>query len=309
MSTPSLKFLKQTSLSVDRFSDNGVEKNLHYVIKNNEFSIVVELPNTINNIKHSSFNQLSVEAQLMYDCSPKPKEVLQVRQKPYKYKGIIDRDDPRKCTLQVSISILSSQHEDMNFLLKILVKDSIANNIIAIGFSEPVQVISKPDVLRKKREPKKKKRTWNDRITETLERIEAKQNDAIRLIQASSSSENCTQTDFDNLFHVNQSNIQHPSEAFEVAFYSLVGAYNRMSSEERPKKIRKLIDGYQFDSSVNELISNFNDSKNLPNSSDIKQNVPNENNSPKNTSSPVTVFDHDFDIDGLVEDLFHTVTN
>ena len=171
MSVLSLKFLKQTSLSVDRFSDNGVEKRLHYVIKNNEFIICVSLPEGTQ----GSFNDLLLEAQLLYDCSPVPKDVLQVRQKPFKYKGTVERGDIRKCTLNVSISILSSQHEDMNFVIFVTAKDSKTGKVVANGYSDPIQVVSKPDVFRKKQEPKSKKRTWNDRITEMLERIEANQ--------------------------------------------------------------------------------------------------------------------------------------
>lgn len=299
MSISSLKFLKQTSLSVDRFSDNGVEKNLHYVIKNNEFSVVVELP---DNVENTNFNRLAIEAQLLYDCSPKPKEVLQVRQKPYKYKGIVERGDPRKCTLQVSISILSSQHEDMNFLLEIKAKDSETNKVVATGFSEPVQVISKPDVLRKKREPKKKKRTWNDRITETLERLEAKQNETIRLI---SSQQTCGM-DSDPFQLLNTP--KHPSEAFETAFYDLVRAYREMKEEERPTKIRKLVTGNQFDPTVNEMVSSLHS---CTSSNSLDTSFPSKGKPSSTVTDYGTVkteasdlFPSDFDINNLVEDLF-----
>merc|ERR1712137_50415 len=211
-SVASLKFSKQTSLSVDRFSDNGVGKNLHYVIKNAEFSIVMELPQSLEDC---SFDGLILESHLLYDCAPEPKEVLQLKQQPFKYKGTVDPDDSRRCIVQASISILSSQHEDMNFVLKFVANDRNDGEPVVVGFSEPVQVISKPDVLRKKREPKKKKRTWNDRITETLERLEAKQNETIRLI---SSQQTCGM-DSDPFQLLNTP--KHPSEAFETAFYDL----------------------------------------------------------------------------------------
>ena len=151
------------------------------MIKNNEFIICVSLPEGTQ----GSFNDLLLEAQLLYDCSPVPKDVLQVRQKPFKYKGTVERGDIRKCTLNVSISILSSQHEDMNFVIFVTAKDSKTGKVVANGYSDPIQVVSKPDVFRKKQEPKSKKRTWNDRITEMLERIEANQQkhqDAIKLV-------------------------------------------------------------------------------------------------------------------------------
>lgn len=269
---------------------------MHYVIKNNQFIVVVELPESIDNCV--SFNNLIIEAQLLYDCTPKPKEVLQVRQKPYKYKGIVERGEPRKCTLQVSISILSSQHEDMNFILDIKAKDS-NNKVIAAGCSEPVQVISKPDVLRKKREPRKKKRTWNDRITETLARIEEKQDQALKLINEKGGNVSNNIQSYDDPFADILNPPKHPSEAFENAFYSMVRAYQEMREDERPTKIRKLVSGSQFDPSVNEMIHQFKES-----TSPTKQIEPFTINTQSVKQEPLVYQPIDFDIDGLVNDLF-----
>jgi len=224
-----------------------------------------------------------------------------VRQKPYKYKGIVERGDPRKCTLQVSISILSSQHEDMNFLLEIKAKDTKSNKVVAMGFSEPVQVISKPDVLRKKREPKKKKRTWNDRITETLERLEAKQNEAIRLISEKTQTRGMDLDPFELLTAPT-----HPSEAFEKAFYDMVRAYREMNEDERPTKIRKLVDSNQYDPTVTELVNSLHSSKVDPTVPPHKEITPTylAYNVKAEAQTNNTAFPSDFDLDGLVEDLF-----
>ena len=245
MSVPSLKFLKQTSLSVDRFSDNGVEKRLHYVIKNNEFVISVALPEGTE----ETFNELHLEAQLLYDCSPAPKDVLQVRQKPFTYKGTVERNDTRKCSLVVSISILSSQHEDMNFVIFIIAKDSKSGKVVANGYSDPIQVISKPEVLRKKREPKSKKRTWNDRITEMLERIEVNQQkhqDAIKLVYDKQKEiQPKTTSIFSNTLSAvtmaPTATPPKPENRLERAFQELLSAYKEIASEERPTKIKKLV--------------------------------------------------------------------
>merc|ERR1712137_595126 len=231
-SLASLKFSKQTSLSVDRFSDNGVEKNLHYVIKNAEFSVVMELPQSLEDC---SFDGLILESHLLYDCAPEPKEVLQLKQQPFKYKGTVDPDDSRRCIVQASISILSSQHEDMNFVLKFVANDRNDGEPVVVGFSEPIQVISKPDVLRKKRQPKAKKRTWNDRITETLERMEAKQEELLK--QLAEQKDGCVPSPSPTPAQTTQSSA---SESFENAFYHLVQAYKNLSADERPSKIRKL---------------------------------------------------------------------
>jgi len=287
-----------------RFSDNGIEKNLHYVIKNNEFSIVVQLPDAI---EEKTFNNLVVEAYLLYDCSPSPKEVLQVRQKPFKYKGIVERGDASKCNLQVSISILSSQHEDMNFILHVKAKDSSSQSIIAEGFSEPVQVISKPDVLRKKREPKKKKRTWNDRITETLERIEAMQRESLAIAKNNAVSQPKTndsvtlpQNPLDNL--VDDSPEPYPSERFETAFYDLVRAYKSMTAEERPSKIRKLVAGASLmDSTVNDMVGCFHQS-----TKEVSVGGPVclDNYYLKNDSPNQSIYASDIDLTNLVDSLF-----
>lgn len=270
------------------------------MIKNNQFLVEVELPESVDDT--ISFNNLIIEANLLYDCTPNPKEVLQVKQKPYKYKGIVERGEPRKCTLQVSISILSSQHEDMNFLLDIKAKDN-SNKVIAAGISEPVQVISKPDVLRKKREPRKKKRTWNDRITETLERIEAKQNEALKLISQGNNNTNTSIFENEDPFVGLLNTPKHPSEVFENAFFSLIRAYNEMTEDERPTKIRKLVHGSQFDPSVNEMVNEFQKAT-VPPPKQLESDRPTSVNPQNIKTEPVLYQPLDFDIDGLVNNLF-----
>jgi len=296
MSKASLKFLKQTSLSVDRFCDNGIEKRLHYVIKNNEFQILVELPEDVQN---ATFNDLLLEAQLLYDCSPKPKEVLQVRQKPFKYKGAVETGDLRKCCLQVSISILSSQHEDMNFVLFLQAKNTKTGEVLASGYSDPVQVISKPDVLRKKREPKKKKRTWNDRVTELLERIEAKQTKHDQMLSQISANQ-ISSDPFADLFSVHTPSAPvNPFHKFERAYCDLVSAYREMEPLERPAKIRKLVQSNPGDlEDVSSLFSCFQSS--LPASSPAT-----DSSSPlkKSVQSFAPLMD-DLDLNNLVSELF-----
>jgi len=255
-SLASLKFSKQTSLSVDRFSDNGVEKNLHYVIKNAEFSVVMELPESIG---QHSFDDLLLESHLLYDCAPEPKEVLQLKQQPFKYKGTVDPDNSRSCIVQASISILSSQHEDMNFVLKFVANDRENGEPVVVGYSEPIQVISKPDVLRKKRQPKAKKRTWNDRITETLERMEAKQEELLKQFAEQKDVRCISPSSSPALVH-DQTPTPSPSENFESAFYHLVQAYKNLSADERPSKIRKLFQTPTADLTTADLVFNLHTS-------------------------------------------------
>merc|ERR1712137_842340 len=264
------------------------------VIKNNQFTILVELPKSTK----QTFNNLTIEAHLMYDCSPKPKPVLQVRQTPYKYKGIVERDDPRKCTLQVSISILSSQHENMNFVLELTARDSNSNKVVACGYSEPVHVISKPGVLVNLQGAKKKKRTWNDRITERLEPIEAKQNELLALQKAPKPEDT-----FDP-FQILQVQPQHPSERFENAFYELIRAYNEMNEDERPTKVRKLVTGNEFDPSVSQLVSSLHQASKLEDSSqNFKPETLDYGTPVKNMGEQIPCVD--FDLAAVIDNVFN----
>jgi len=270
------------------------------VIKNNEFVISVALPEGTE----ETFNDLHLEAQLLYDCSPTPKDVLQVRQKPFKYKGTVERNDSRKCSLLVSISILSSQHEDMNFVIYIISKDSKSGKVVANGYSDPIQVISKPDVLRKKREPKSKKRTWNDRITEMLERIEVNQQkhqDAIKLVYDQQKETQVIPKPV-SIFasSVPAATTQPtPTEApqkaenkLERAFKDLLSAYKEIATEERPTKIKKLVatTSISDESCLQDLVSTMQLSF-----------VPTQLTTSKSSSPLLT---DDLDLNNLINELF-----
>jgi len=258
------------------------------VIKNNEFLLVVELPAETK----TSFNELVLEAQLLYDCSPSPKDVLQVRQKPFRYKSSVDPKDTRKCCLQVSISILSSQHEDMNFLLFLEAKHSKTKEVLASGYSDPVQVISKPDVLRKKREPKQKKRTWNDRVTEMLEQIQNKQAEQEKVLKQLSANQS---DPLAALFSASSKDLQSasPSQRFERAYHDLLSAYRELAPPERPTKIRKLVE------------SNPEDTKDLVNLfSDFQTLVPYSSPPPPGFPLSPSPLVEDLDLNNLVSELF-----
>jgi hypothetical protein len=72
---------EQTCLLEEKFSKNGVQKNVHVVVKNTPFTItVVSLDKQAIN-----FTQFSADVQLVYDC-PTLKEVDFVKLKPMEFK-------------------------------------------------------------------------------------------------------------------------------------------------------------------------------------------------------------------------------
>mmetsp|Transcript_10483 Transcript_10483/g.42784 ORF Transcript_10483/g.42784 Transcript_10483/m.42784 type:complete len:291 (-) Transcript_10483:278-1150(-) len=231
LNLPRLALSGQTALSTDRCSDNGFEKNLHYVIKNNTYSVAIALPSSVK----PSFSSLTLEAEILYDSQPKPKDVFQVKATPFKYKAVVDSKNKRQCTFEFQVSVLSSQHEDMNFLVHIVCKDSATSKLVAEGYSEPMQCISKPDVLRKKRGVKTKKRTWNDRVTETLERLEEMQRATLALVADQPSAKSAK---LDG--PLAKPCVESPSEKFERGFRTMLEAYSAMSTENRAFKVRKM---------------------------------------------------------------------
>mmetsp|Transcript_10482 Transcript_10482/g.42782 ORF Transcript_10482/g.42782 Transcript_10482/m.42782 type:complete len:204 (-) Transcript_10482:270-881(-) len=123
----------------------------------------------------------------------------------------------------------------MNFLVHIVCKDSATSKLVAEGYSEPMQCISKPDVLRKKRGVKTKKRTWNDRVTETLERLEEMQRATLALVADQPSAKSAK---LDG--PLAKPCVESPSEKFERGFRTMLEAYSAMSTENRAFKVRKM---------------------------------------------------------------------
>jgi len=85
--------------------------------------------------------------------------------------------------IEVRLKVLSSQHEDMFFRVKFIALDPIGKQEVAASLmvlSAPIKVISKPEQLKKRRPSKK--RTLNDALIDSLNRIERRQNDQQKLI-------------------------------------------------------------------------------------------------------------------------------
>jgi hypothetical protein len=76
-----LVIAEQTCLLEEKFSKNGVQKNVHVVVKNTPFTITLVLLDK----QSINFNQFSADVQLVYDCSTL-KEVDFVKLKPMEFK-------------------------------------------------------------------------------------------------------------------------------------------------------------------------------------------------------------------------------
>lgn len=264
-----LVILRQHSLEVEQFVENGQPKSVHYVIKNSAFVLEVALrgmervnstftgtPPVLDG-ETLDFNKITLEASLLYDCRDE-KEVACVKVQPLTYRGIVKKSNPSVCYLEATVKVLSSQHEDMNFKLKFIAVDNQTKRPIteiSPVYSEPLQVISKPEVLKKKNQPRsntpRKNKTKSELILETLARIEATQ--ALQ------------QRQIDNILgdKPSVSPVQKPSvlssvlpklgkrpllettnssqKSLEVAYQQFLAAYRAVPSDERPAKMQKIL--------------------------------------------------------------------
>eukprot|EP01133_Synstelium_polycarpum_P002919 gene2919-3356_t len=166
----------QTCLVEEKFSKNGVQKNVHVVVKNNPFILTLSLLDPTLN-----FHQLSPEVQLVYD-SENLKEVDSATMKPLEYKTRANEDGDQ-LTVELRIKVLSSQLEDMLFRARVRIIDPrTRKDIPSLSVvTHPIRVVSKPDQVKKK--AKKRKRAPTDSLMDTLNRIEHQQKEQQRLLK------------------------------------------------------------------------------------------------------------------------------
>eukprot|EP01133_Synstelium_polycarpum_P006792 gene6792-7896_t len=175
-----LDLVLQTSPFEEKVTRNGLQKNIRVVIKNSPFTIQLKLR------KHDiDLNHVAFEATLLYDNDQVPteeKEVDYVKSKPVEHKAT-PNEIGDMVTVELRIKVLTSQHEDMFFKVKIEGFDPISKapikNLYAL--TSPIKVISKPEQLKKKQPPKK--RSWNDILMDSVAKIQIQQSEQQRLIE------------------------------------------------------------------------------------------------------------------------------
>jgi len=238
---------KQESLAVDHISRNGFSKDLYFVAKNIPFNLHVS--SSLN------LNQAPIVAKLYYDFDrlEDQKEVETLKNNPLHYTAHVNETGDR-AVLEVRISVLSSQHEGAFFRIRLSVKDP-KNNEEVVNFSLPIKVISKRNQVRRMIEKQEvqpteplpaPKRTSSDMITDALTRLEEQQREQAKLlkqllIQKNTSKPTAADTEDD----------------FESAFKKFINAYQKVPSEERPSKIRKVIKQTQINPAEAQSLSDF----------------------------------------------------
>ena len=217
------------AFSKEKYVQNGQQINVYYWIKNQPMIVELGLPEGNANV---SFHNIMCEATLVYD-TPERREVGLIRLRPLQYTGRAS-EDGKNFFLEATIKVLSSQHEDSRFRIQIRAYDSKtkAEYPSLMCYTEPIQVISKPEVLRPKTQ--RKKRTRNDIILEKLESLEEKQ----------SKLQEITNSKIDALLSINPklySKVNSASGDIDLAeaFRNFVTALRNTPKRKRAKKLRQ----------------------------------------------------------------------
>jgi hypothetical protein len=254
---PQLVIVKHKTHSEEMVSRNGLQRLVHIVVKNSPFHLQLGVTNSSK--CRLDFNQVAFEAFLLYDCDDL-KDVDFVKVKPMDFKST-PSENGQQLQVELRIKVLTSQHEDMLFRVKIqgfhpLTREELPGLSV---ITPPIKVISKPEQLKKKQPSKK--RTLSDMLVDTMVRIEKKQEEQQQLLErmmkhqsdhVSSTLEKKQKTDelSSSLWEIlpdpskeceKESKKEEKALDFEEAFGNLMRAYNSMSPEERPETIRKVI--------------------------------------------------------------------
>ncbi|PRP89082.1 hypothetical protein PROFUN_01802 [Planoprotostelium fungivorum] len=128
---------EQGAVHTDTVFANGYKKNVYYTIKAQPF--IVRLALQSNDDSSTQLDPDGVEVKLYYDVTP-PKEVDEALRKPLSYLFKHRDKDTGHITLEVCISLLTTQVQGTLFILEFVYKQQ---DLTVSVMSEPIRVISK----------------------------------------------------------------------------------------------------------------------------------------------------------------------
>eukprot|EP01097_Dermamoeba_algensis_P005533 TRINITY_DN351_c0_g1_i1.p1 TRINITY_DN351_c0_g1~~TRINITY_DN351_c0_g1_i1.p1 ORF type:complete len:335 (-),score=84.15 TRINITY_DN351_c0_g1_i1:237-1157(-) len=171
--------LHQDALAEGVYSKNGVKKDFCAVVKNHPFKVELGLvdQSEVKSESKFSFSSLIVDVILLYDCGGDEEKAVQfVKSAPVEYSTLEAQDtkDGSKAVIEVTIKVLSSQHEDSFFILKFIVKDQSGKYLPQFtALSQPIRVVSKPNQA-----VKSKKISGSEEMTVTGSNVKRKAEDS-----------------------------------------------------------------------------------------------------------------------------------
>lgn len=233
--------LKQTSPFEERVTRNGIQRDIHVVIKNSPFIVQIGVAKNCE----IDLNHVAFEAFLLYDTEG-DKGVDFVKVKPIEFK-CVPSEAGDQVAIELRIKVLTSQHEDMFFKVAIQGQDPVTKQDIPNMrvITAPIKVISKPEQLKKRQPPPaSKKRTVNDMVVEAVTRIEKQQSEQAILMEKLFEMVNPAK----RIHHDMTNNWEFPvartkeefTGDFDTAFLQLLKSFAAVDPNHRAEKVRRI---------------------------------------------------------------------
>jgi hypothetical protein len=282
--------LKQTSPFEERVTRNGIQRDIHVVIKNSPFVVQIGVARNCE----IDLNHIAFDCSLLYDTEGE-KGVDFVKLKPIEYK-CVPNESGDQVSVELRIKVLTSQHEDMFFKVKIQGQDPVTKqdvpNLKVI--TAPIKVISKPEQLKKRQPapipipnmtnpatplampitgnivaaatPNNKKRTVNDLVVEAVTRIEKQQYEQSSVLerimsflavpkQEGLNAPNSSWEFLPPLSKIPRKDVD--GDSFESCFAQLLKSFQAIDPNHRAEKVRRVARGLSL--VENEALAEFVD--------------------------------------------------
>jgi len=285
-----LSVVKQTSPFEERVTRNGIQRDIHVVIKNSPFMVHMAAARNCD----LDLNHVAFEASLLYDTEGE-KGVDFVKVKPIEFK-CTPNETGDQVAVELRIKVLTSQHEDMFFKVRIQGQDPVTKQDVPHLkiITSPIKVISKPEQLKKRGSnavanpaaasvapvaatgaaaTNSKKRTVNDMVVEAVTRIEKHQDSQSsmleRILQCVTTAQQhapVVPKQEPNVFPVGSWDqvptmlkLRKDSEPveFESCFVQLLKTFQSIDPMHRAEKVRRIARGLSVQE--NEGLSEFVD--------------------------------------------------
>ena len=250
---PALTVVSQESLAKQIVAKNGIPRDVHVVVKNTPFNVVLNFGSSAKTpLDRIDFGRCTVGVDVHYD-SENPnegKKVNLLNTKPCEFKVHLNEKKVDEATLEIRMKVLTSQHEDMLFRLHISVSDELRKQIYRTT-SSAIKVVSKPDQVRRINGEKLKKKPHTDVVYDSLERIEDRQRkqqedfatmfQMLRAVAATQPPQSLSVSSSSTYDPVTTAENKIDEMSFESAFSLCLKKFHTIPTDERPTKVRKLV--------------------------------------------------------------------
>jgi len=238
-----ITIVKQTSPFEERVTRNGIQRDIHVVIKNSPFIVQIGVAKNCE----IDLNHVAFEAALLYDTDG-DKGVDFVKVKPIEYK-CVPSEAGDQVAIELRIKVLTSQHEDMFFKVSIQGQDPVTKQDIPNlrVITAPIKVISKPEQLKKRQPPPaSKKRTVNDMVVDAVTRIEKQQAEHTlimeKLLEISNPAKRLHHEMANAWEFLRAPQTKDNSEFdFETSFLHLLKSFSNTDPNHRAEKVRRIV--------------------------------------------------------------------